>query len=665
VLSYDYWTRRFGRDPKVVGQTLRIGNTVYEIVGIGPAGFTGTEPGTITDIFIPTMMNEGVVRPDSSWFRTFVLLRPAINSDVIIDHVRAPVQAFNEDRAQAMTGQMSKSRIDDFLNQKLLLEPAGSGVSGTQNDYRTALIALAVVAALVLLIASFNVGNLMLAQSSARAREMALRVSIGAGRMRLFQMLLTEGVLLALAASALGSAIAGWSTPFIVGLISIPDKPTRLILPADWRVLGFGIGLTFAVLLLFGLMPAIRASSVQPVAALKGAGDRRSRHVMFALIGTQLAFCYLVLFVAGLFTVTSNRLTSQATGFSSDRILALETVAQTPQPPAVWEQVRQHLGLVPGIEMAALSGFGSPLLGGSSWNGFVIVNGGQPSQDLAYFLEASPEWLDAMKIPLIAGHNFRPSDTFPGVAIVNESFAKRYFPGEDPIGKRFQKTQPGNPLLQIVGVVRDARYRDMREPITPTAYVPFVSVSADGAPLKRRTGTIIVRTVSSNPLAMASVLRRETAGARSEFRVTNVRSQAEINASHTVRERLLAGLGLFFAGVALLLAGVGLYGVLHYSVLQRRREIGIRIALGADAGNVAWQVTRQTLIVVILGSFTGIACGAALGKYVASLLYQVKASDGGMLTLPYLTILVLSLLAAFPAVLHAVRIDPANTLRAD
>jgi hypothetical protein len=327
--------------------------------------------------------------------------------------------------------------------------------------------------------------------------------------------------------------------------------------------------------------------------------------------------------------------------------------------------VRQHLGLVPGIETAALSGFGSPLLGGSSWNGFVIVNGGQPSLDLAYFLEASPEWLDAMKIPLIAGRNFRPSDTFPGVAIVNESFAKRYFPGEDPIGKRFQKTQTGNPLLQIVGVVRDARYRDMREPITPTAYVPFVSVSADGGPLKRRTGTIIVRTVSSNPLAIASVLRRETSGARSEFRVTNVRSQAEINASHTVRERLLAGLGLFFAGVALLLAGVGLYGVLHYSVLQRRREIGIRIALGADAGNVAWQVTRQTLIVVILGSFTGIACGAALGKYVASLLYQVKASDGGMLTLPYLTILALSLLAALPAVLHAVRIDPANTLRSD
>ena len=281
---------------------------------------------------------------------------------------------------------------------------------------------------------------------------------------------------------------------------------------------------------------------------------------------------------------------------------------------------------------------------------------------MADFLNVSPGWVDAMKIPLIEGRDFRPSDTYPGVAIVNEAFAKQYFGGENPVGKSFDKTADEGPQtrFQIVGLVRDARYRSVREPVPPVAYVPFQSI--DG---RLKAGTFLVRTSSANPLALASVLRQEVARARPEFRVSNIRTQLEINESQTVRERLLAMLALFFALVALLLAGIGLYGVLDYSVLQRRREIGIRMAIGAQAGDIARRVTTDVFSMVLVGALAGLGLGMASVRYIESLLYEVKATDLGMLAIPWLTILAAALLAAVPAVLHAVRIDPAMMLRAE
>jgi predicted permease len=667
VLSYDYWKRRFGEDPKVIGRTFRMGNDLYEIAGVGPERFTGTEPGTIIDIFVPTMMHPGAVRPDWTWMRTLARVNPAVALEPLRAKLDATSRSFEKDRANGFRG-MTKRQIDEYLNHPLIFEPAASGASGLQSDYRTSLVALGVLVALVLLIACANVANLMTAQAAARAREMALRVSIGAGRARLVQLVLVESAWLALLAAGLGGIFAWWSAPVVVGMINPPDNPARLVLPADWRVVGFGLALTIGVMLLFGLAPALRASGVKPASALKGGQDPHSRRrLMLALIGVQTAFCFLVLFVAGLFVATFQRLSNRPTGFSADRLLTLDTVARRPQPQVYWDQTMQHLQELPGVESVALAT--SPLMAGLDWNNMVSVDGAPPNGVIGHFVNVSPGWIGTMKIPLIGGRDFRRNDTYPGAALVNQTFAKVYFNGENPVGKSFDMLFSGGSSahFEVVGLVGDVCYRDVHEPILPQAYYPFRTLDNNNASeLKAQDqGTFIVRTARANPLAMASILRREVLRAWPEFRVSNIRTQLEIDQSHTVRERLLARLAFFFGVVALLLAGVGLYGVLDYSVLQRRREVAIRMALGARAVDVARRVTTDVFTMLVAGAAAGLALGFALAQYIESLLYQVKPTDPRMLALPALTILAAALAATVPPVIRAVRIDPALTLRAE
>jgi predicted permease len=320
--------------------------------------------------------------------------------------------------------------------------------------------------------------------------------------------------------------------------------------------------------------------------------------------------------------------------------------------------VAEHLRAVPGVEKVAMAA--APLLGGNSWNDSISVNGGPPSDDLTYFLSVSPGWLEAMKIPLHGGRDFRPGETYPGAAIVNDTFVKRYFKGEDSIGRVFNREEDegGHTPFQIVGVVRDARYQGLRSAIPPIAYLPF-----EAAPIA--DATFIVRTTGSSPLAPAATLRREVSRVRPEFRVSNIRTQLEINQSLTIRERLLAMLAMFFAAVALLLAGVGLYGVLDYSVLQRRREIGIRMAIGARPGSIAGLVTLDVFWMVLAGALAGLAVGMISVQCIASLFFDVKPTDLGILAIPSLAILAAALLAGLPAVIHAVRIDPVEMLRSE
>jgi putative ABC transport system permease protein len=661
VLSYDYWTHRFARDPNVIGRTFRLSDDLYEIVGVGPRPFTGTETGTMTDIFMPAMMYPGAVHDDWTWHRTLAAVKAGVALEPVRAKLHATSRAFEEERAKGFTD-MSKRDIDAFLNQTLVLEPAAAGASGLQSDYRVSLIALGVLVALVLLIACANVANLMTAQAASRAREMALRVSIGAGKWRLVQLVLVESAILACISGAMGAVFAWWSAPFVVGMINPRDNPVRLDLPADWRVLGFGLALTLGVMLLFGLAPALRASAVQPASALKGGDDPHTRRrTMHVLIAAQVAFCFLVLFVAGLFAETFDRLSHRPTGFVADRLLTLDTVAQRDEPQVLWDQVAEHLRGVPGVRSVALAGW--PLLSGGAWNRLISVNGAPPGPVLGHFLAVSPGWVDTMRIPLIDGRDFRPSDTWPGVAIVNETFVKQFFNGANPIGQSIATY--GDRTCKVVAVVRDAPYRSIREPILPVVYVPFHRTDEHGATQPQRDGTFIVRTSSANPMALASILRREVPRARPEFRVSNIRTQAELVRAQTLRERLLAMLGLFFAAVALLLAAVGLYGVLDYSVLQRRREIGIRMAIGAQAGSIARLVTVEVFGMVLVGALAGIALGLASVRYIAALLYQVKPTGLEMMALPSAIIMAAALVAALPAVIHAVRIDPVAMLRAD
>jgi predicted permease len=663
VISYDYWSRRFGKDAKVIGRTFHFGSNIYEIVGVGPEPFTGTETGTVIDVFVPMMMNGAVLRGDTTWLRTLVLVKPGIAVDPLGQKLAAVSRAFETERAKGFTD-MPKGKIEVLLSETISMDPAGAGSSNLQKDYSRSLVALGVLVALVLLIACANVANLMTAQATARAREMALRVSIGAGRWRLVQLVLVESAWIAILAAAIGALLAWWAAPFVVRMINPPDNPARLALPADLRVLGFAGALTLIVMFLFGLVPALRASSVKPASALKGGEDPHARRrLMHVLIAAQVAFCFLVLFVAGLFVSTFERLSHRPVGFSAERTLLLDTVTAHEQQAAYWDEVADRLRAVPGVETVALAGW--PLLSGWQQSNFVSIHAELPASPLAFMLNVSPGWLDAMKIPLLDGRDFRPDDVDPGAVIVNETFVKTYFNGENPIGKSFSRTYPRRIPSTIVGLVRDSRYSYMREVTKPVVYLPFRRNDAKGDLQPSRKGTIVVRTSGANPLALASVLRREVPRIRSEFRVSNLHTQQELIDAQTVRERLLAMLALFFAGVALLLAAIGLYGVLNYSVVQRGREIGIRLAIGAPAAGIARLITIDVFTMVLVGAVIGLAIGMASVRYIETLFYQVRANDASMLLLPALSLFAAALLASLPAVLQAVKIDPVNTLRSE
>jgi putative ABC transport system permease protein len=662
VLSYDYWMRRFIGDPNILGHTLRMGRDTYEIVGVAGKGFTGTEPGVITDFFVPMMMKgRAIDQPNSFWFRSLLRVNPGIDTRPLRDQLFAVYRASELERSNGFKN-MPRQVIENSLQVRLEVRPAAAGVSSMQKEYREALLSLGVLVGLVLLIACANVANLMTVLAAARTREMALRVSIGAGRWRLVQMVLVESAMIALLAAGLGTLFAWWSAPLVVRLINSSDNSIRLILPADLRVLSFNILLIVGVTLLFGLLPALRASSVRPVHVLKGGGNPRARRqLMRGMIVAQVAFCFLVVFMGSMFVASFRQLNHVPLGFSPERVVTLDTIASQPLPPAAWQQLADRQREVPGVERVALAGW--PLMSGTQHNNFISVHGAPPNDVLAFFLRTSPDWLETMKVPLLQGRTFRDGDADPGPVLVNSTFAKQFFPGENPIGQSFNI---GGPLqLQIVGVVGDVTYNDIREPIVPQVYVPFPQKDAKGVLQPIDETTILVRTASENPPGLDSLLRQVVHRARSEFRVSNIRTQREIIDAQTVRERLLAMLGMFFAAVALLLAGIGLYGVLNYSVLQRQREIGIRVALGARRNAIARLITEDVFLRVSLGAFAGVLLGLGLARYIETLFYQVKASDATMLTAPCIAIVGVALLATAPAVARALRIDPAEILRSE
>lgn len=665
VLSYDYWNRRFGRDPKAIGRTVRIGNDQYEIIGVSQEGFTGTDTGAMTDIFVPTMMNaRAIEQPNWGWFRTWVHVRPGVSANAVRERLQAAFTTTRRDRMKTDQRPMPAQRLEAYVNAPVTLEPAAAGMSGMQKNYRRSLLILSVVVGLVLLIACVNVANLMTAQASARARELALRVSIGAGRARLVQLVLVESAMLALFASLLGGVFAWWSAPFVVSMINPPDDPLRLALPADWRVLGFATGLTVLVTVLFGLLPALRASAVKPMSALRGGEDALVRpRLMNALVAAQVAFCFLVHFTAGLFVATFDRLSNQPTGFVADGVMIVEIMAKAQQPASHWLQTLDHIRTLRDAEIAGTSSWA--LMSTNEWTSDVWVNGRQ-AENNPFFLGISPQWIETMRIPLIDGRDFREDDVAPNVAIVTRSFGRRYFDGANPIGKSFERMNNGKLTpTRIVGVVDDVRYNNMRDAIRPVVFLPFKSLDAKNEFRATDWITVAIRTKRTEPMALAAALRSEVPRVRRELRVANVRMQDELVRQHSTRERLLATLSVFFAGVALILAAVGLYGVLSFSVLQRRREIGIRMALGAQPGQVARQVTTEVFGWLVAGAAAGLAAGITSEQYFETILYEVRVTDVNMLAIPVFTIFAAALIAALPPVLHAVRIDPAVTLRAD
>ena len=657
VLSWDYWNRRFARDPKVLGTTLRIGNTQFQIIGVGPRAFTGTETGTLTDIFLPTMTNQWAAMDSVTWERTLLIANPGVPLEPLRQKLEAVSHAFEVERSKGFKG-MTKESIDHYLAQKMVIDPASAGASDLQQEYHRALGILTVLVAVVLLIACVNVANLMTARAAARAQEMALRISIGAGRRRLVQLILAESSLLALAAAAIGALFSWWSVPFVLGAINPPGNPARLIVPLDGRVALFAFGLLVCVVFLLGLLPAMRVSAVHPVIALKGGDDPHARRrLMRFTVAIQVAFCFFVVFLSSLFVATFQKLAHRPLGFSTDRLLLLDTVSEKVQARVVWEQTADTLGEVRGVDSAAISIF--PLLNDNGVNGFISINGAAPQPPLTYFLNVTPRWIETMKMQFVTGRDFRRDDTSPGAAIVNETFVNTYFPGSNPIGRTFVRTfdrGSTSSVYTIVGIVRDAPYSSLREPILPVAFTPFHDEGE---------ATFAVRTASSDPLQLAETLRHTVAQLHNGLRVSSVSTQEDLVRDQTVRERLMAMLAAFFAAVALLLASIGLYAVLNYSVLQRRREIGIRMAIGSSRAGIVRLVTLDVFLMIAFGGCAGVALGFGAARYVASLFYQVKATDANIIALPTCAILLTALVATLPAVLRALRTDATEILRTE
>lgn len=665
VLSHAFWLRRFGGDPSVLGRWLTLEGRQLEIVGVAERTFTGVEPGRPTDLWLPyTMYNPRAFgNPQFGWFRIFGRLKDGVQVEQAQSVAHAAFSSFRREYAPRLFvgPDRSPERIARFVNTPLYLRSAANGPSPLRQQFERALWIMGAIAALVLLIAGSNVANLFLARTAAREREMALRLSIGATRQRLVQQMLVESALVAGAACLLGLLFAEFAGPAVVQTLSSPDDPVSLDLRNDWRLLTFAGVLALVTTALFGIVPALRASSVAPLTALKSGGGRSSGRagVMRPFVAAQVAFGLMVLFVGSLLVLSFSRLTRVDPGFATSDvlILSLETLerADQKQQRTALFQVLEHLANVPGVQ--AVSSADVNLLG-RAWTHNFRVPGTEHETLEATVAPVTDGFLETMRIPVRAGRAFLRRDLDPEGAtavIVNEAFASRYF-GRQPAVGRTLDTRFGDDnspaAHEIVGVVADTRY-DLRKPAVPTIYIP----------LQLRTSGRVHARVTGDPLTIAPRLREEVHAASPIFRVTSIVSQASLVDRTLLRERLLAVLSGFFALVGLILAAVGLYGVLSYSVVQRTREIGIRVALGARQRRV-----MQTILADVgAATLVGIACGLAgalyLSRFVQALLFEVTPLDFWSLTLPLGTLLAAGLVAAAHPALRAARLNPVDALR--
>ncbi|MBI2686029.1 MAG: ABC transporter permease [Acidobacteria bacterium] len=667
VVSHEFWMRRFGGDAEVVGRTFRMAGTMWEVIGVGPKGFVGSEPGAMTDVFVPAVMNvEALNSPGWSWFRLWVRPKPGVSAEQARLIMQAVFRRRHEEGLKNFAADTPKAVVDRYMAEELVMLPAQSGVSDVQRQYRRPLWILSMLVGLVLLIACTNTGNLLTAQAAARTREMALRVSIGAGRWRLVQLVMVESLLLAGLATALGTLFAAWSAPVVVAMLQVPQNPVRLPLGADWEDWGFSVALTFFVAILFGLAPALRASGVKPMSALRGGAESHSRRrTMHVLLAMQMAFCVLVQFIAGLFVSTFDRLSNRPLGFTVERLLVADVQARKAEPRQSWEQVVDHLRGTPGVQGVAMASW--PPLSGNRWTLTVRVPGIAPEARAPYALGVTPSYFDTMRIEMLGGRDFHATDVpprldeakrpLPGKVIVNDAFAQIYFHGENPVGRviavRLSKDQASD--AEIVGYVRNATYSDIREPMRPMVYLPMED---------RGHVSFFVR-MAGEPAGAMQLLRRTVGDVRSDLRVVQVQEQSAFVRWQVLRERLLATLSLFFAIVALALAGIGLYGVLNYAVTRQTKEIGIRTALGARPLVVMREVASGPLAMVALGLAIGLGGGVACGRMVESMLYEVKATDPSAVLGPVVVLVLVAVAAALPPALRAARIDPVDSLRAE
>jgi predicted permease len=659
VFSYGYWERQFARDPAVIGRTIRVNGVPATIVGISPPGFVGANVGSIADITMPVAAVPRV-NPESAallgqgnfWLR--VLARPP--ASVSIPEAQARLAALWPQIAdEVIPPQWPTARKKSLVEGMFQFNPGGTGWTYLRAIYQKPLRILMAVVVVVLLIACANVANLLLARASVRQPEIAVRLAIGAGRGRIVRQLLTESTLLAVAGAGLGIAMAWVSSRFLVNAMSGASMPLQFDLTLNWHILAFACAASIATGILFGLAPALQITKSSSSAIKTDTRMSRSPSPLLrALIMVQVALSLVLLIGAGLFARTVQNLERVHLGFNREGVLLVNLDGRRTH---LARELLDAVKRVPGVVSASVSTH-SPL-NGSTWSEPAVPSGqALPENDNAYFVGAGPRFFETMQTALLAGREFTERDSLgsPRVAVINEAYSERYFPNENPIGRHLSAMVRGQRSdLEIVGVAGDVKLAGFRKPSPPAVYVPYAQLGGDFPT------TIDIR--ATGALAQVSAGIRKVLQPRLPQVPVEVHAlSAQVEEAMT-QERMLATLASAFGVIALLLACIGLYGLMAYGVAQRTREIGIRMALGARRTSLIVMVVRSAAGLVMIGIAAGLPAAWLASRWVESMLFGLKPADPGTILASVLLLGAAALLAAYLPARRASRIDPMTCLR--
>jgi predicted permease len=681
MLNYRYWQNRFGADPSVIGRQINLNKVPFTIIGVTPPAYTSTmQVGQRPDITVPIAFQPALEserpmmdmpgKPGMWWVHIMGRLKPGATIQQAQETLDSAFQA----EALAIMPPPRKENDPVQIEAKdypHLVALSGSvGMWEMRSIYAPTIYILSGVVGLVLLIACANVANLLLARAALRAPEITVRLAVGAGRWRLIRQLLTESALLAVVGGAIGVLFALWGKDALQAMGVRGDfLPEGMEYSLDWRVLGFTLGISLFTGILFGLAPAWRATKLDLTSALKesnrtGSGISRSR-LSKALVIAQVAMSLVLLVGAGLFVRTLRNLQHVDLGFNQENLLnfALHPGSSGYKDEKLlqlYQQLAARFDTLPGAQSVTFANV--PLIAHYMNNNALILPGETVKTDAQHLTNTQvvrENFFKTMEIPLLRGRGFTEQDDqrAPKVAVINEELARKFFPDEDPLGKRVGFDEETVGKIEIVGIVRDSKYNEQRAELQPLIYTPWRQDSRENGDM-----FFSIRAMG-DPIALTTAVRETVREVDDNLPVTNVKTQVMQSHEALTQERLFASLLTFFGGLAVLLAAIGLYGVMAYSVAQRTQEIGLRMALGAQTSNVLRLVIWQGMKLVVIGLIVGAIGAYALKQVIESQLYGVKASDPVTLVLVGVLLLLIALVACYIPARRAAKVDPMVALR--
>lgn len=678
VLSYNYWSTRFGLDPTILNKQVIVNGQRLTIVGVAPKDFDGTTIGIRPAVFVPITLRSlldvetGWSLRTDYWAYLFARLRPGVTIESARASLGPQYHAIINDVEAPLQKDMSPQTMTRFRAKPILLAPGGRGQSSVPDDAKTPLRLLLGVTAFVLLIACANIANLLLVRSAARAGEMAIRLSIGASRARLVGQLLTESLLLAVLGGIAGMVVAHWTLALFVSLLP-PEVQQTTTFSISGTVILFGIGLTFATGLLFGLFLALHSTRLDLASALKNqagqpSGAKGAARIRLLLATSQIALAMMLLASSGFFVKSLLNVSRVDLGLKADHVA---TFGLSPdlngysfdRTRLFFQRLEDELRAAPGVTAVTVSN--EPILAGRNQQRDVAVQGfkaGPDTDSNSHYNRVGPGYFSALGTPLIAGREFTDADSVNSakVALVNQTFAKKFGLGNDAVGK-LMGWAPGEGYRSaldttIVGVVEDAKYSDVKQNVPPQFFVPYRQ--------DKEPGGMHVYVRTSGDIAQAApAIRAVVKRLDPNLPIEELETLPDQVRHNTFLDRMMTTLSAAFALLATLLAAIGLYGVLAYTVAQRTREIGLRMALGAAPDRVRGMVLRQVAIMTLVGTLAGLAGALGVGKAAQSILFQMSGADPAVLALSAVALALVALCAGFIPAHRASRVDPMRALK--